>query len=68
MTARLAHDDLDRFATISEAAARLRIGKSTAYRLLAADQFPVPVHVIAGKQVVSLRRLVEHINGDEVAA
>lgn len=57
-------DDLDRFITIAEAAPKLRIGRTTAFKLAKAGRFPVPVHVIAGKQVVSLRRVVEHVNSD----
>jgi excisionase family DNA binding protein len=59
----LAADDLDRFAGIAEAAARLGISRSTAYRLISDNEFPVPVLTVAGKQKVSLRLLVEHING-----
>lgn len=60
----LAEEDLDRYAGIPEAAVRLGIGRTTAYDLIARGEFPVPVHVIAGKNVVSLRRLVEAINGE----
>jgi predicted DNA-binding transcriptional regulator AlpA len=54
--------DLDRFVTIAEAAGRLAIGRSTAFRLAGEGRFPVPVQIVAGKQVVSLRLLVEFIN------
>lgn len=58
--------DLDRFITISEAAARLGIGKSKAYALIAAGDFPVPVVAVAGKKKVSLRRLAEWMNGQPI--
>lgn len=59
--------DLDRFASMAEAAERLNIARSTAYKLEAEGRFPVPVLTVAGKKCVSLRRLVEFIHG-EVAA
>lgn len=58
--------DLDRFITITEAAPLLGVSRSTAYRLAKAGQFPVPVKTIGSKQVVSLRRVQEHI-GSEAA-
>jgi hypothetical protein len=60
--------DLDRFITIAESARRLSIGRSTAFRMAADGTFPVPVHTVAGKQVVSLRLLVEFINSTDLAA
>ena len=63
MTVQLAAEDLDRFAGVPEAAARLGVSTRTAYRLIERDEFPVPVTTVAGKTKVSLRRLVEHING-----
>lgn len=55
------YDDLDRFVTITEAAARLKVSRSTAYRMIRDGSFPVPVRSIAGKQVASLRLLAEHM-------
>lgn len=55
-------DDLDRFITITDAAKRLCISRSTAYRLIDDKKFPVPVRTVGCKQVVSLRLLMEHIN------
>jgi hypothetical protein len=55
-------EDLDRFITIAESALRLSIGRSTAFRMAADGTFPVPVHNVAGKQVVSLRLLIEFIH------
>ena len=60
--------DLDRFIGLHEAATRLGIHKDTAWRLNKAGKFPVPVLTVAGKYVVSLRRLVEFINSDEQVA
>lgn len=60
--------DLDRFIGLREAADKLGIHKDTAWRLRKAGKFPVPVHTIGGKSVVSLRRLVEHINSDVAEA
>lgn len=62
--------DLDRFINVREAAARLGIGASTAYRMIQAGSFPVPVFEVAGKQRVSLRQLAEFMYGSsiEVAA
>jgi predicted DNA-binding transcriptional regulator AlpA len=57
-------DDLDRFVSIPEAAARLCMSKAKAYALIAADEFPVPVFTIGGRAKVSLRRLAEFINGE----
>lgn len=54
-------DDLDRFVTISEAAQRLHMHRSTAYRLIEAGTFPVPTVQVGGKQVVSLRRLADYM-------
>lgn len=62
-----APDDLDRFITITEAAARLMIGRSTAYRMIVDGDFPVPVRSIAGKQVVCLRHVVEHVRDGAAA-
>lgn len=59
--------DLDRYITIADAAPRLCMGRTTAFRLAKHGQFPVPVHIVAGKQVVSLRRLVEYINRTDTA-
>lgn len=56
--------DLDRFVGLREAAQRLGIHKDTAWRLNKAGKFPVPVHTVAGKHVVSLRRIVEFINSE----
>jgi predicted DNA-binding transcriptional regulator AlpA len=61
-------DDLDRFVTLTQAAERLAISRATAFRLAASNQFPVPVHTVAGKQVVSLRLLVEFINSTDLEA
>lgn len=56
--------DLDRFVSIPEAAVILNVHPVTARRMIRQDRFPVPVRRVAGKQVVSLRRLVEHVNSD----
>lgn len=56
--------DLDRFIGLKEAAERLGIHRETAWRLVREDRFPVPVRRVAGKKVVSLRRLVDFINGE----
>lgn len=60
-------DDLDRFVTLTEAAPILRVSRAKAFRLAQHGEFPVPVRKVGGKQVVSLRRLVEFVNS-EVAA
>lgn len=52
---------LDRFIGIPEAASLLSIHPVTARRLIRDEQFPVPVRKVGGKQVVSLRRVLEHI-------
>lgn len=64
MAVALAADDLDRYASVPEAAARLGVHEKTARRWILKGTFPVPVHLVGGVQRVSLRRLVEHINGD----
>lgn len=56
--------ELDRFVGLREAARQLGIHKDTAWRLNKAGKFPVPVHLVAGKHVCSLRRIVEHINSE----
>lgn len=68
MTVEFAANDLDRFVGIPEAAARLGIHEKTARRQIAAGAFPVPVTRVGGKQMVSLRRLVEFIHGEGDAA
>jgi predicted DNA-binding transcriptional regulator AlpA len=55
-------DDLDRFITLVEAADRLCMHKVTAWRLHREGRFPVPVQKVAGKNVVSLRLLVDFIH------
>lgn len=60
--------NLDCFVGIREAAERLGIHVVTARRLIREDRFPVPVRRVGNKQVVSLRRLVEHINSLEQAS
>lgn len=64
----LAENDLDRFAEIPEAAARLTIHPDVARRWIRQNRFPVPVRRVGAKQVVSLRLLVEYINSTEAAA
>lgn len=63
----LAVDDLDRFADIPEAAARLSINDQTAWRWIREGCFPVPVRRVGNKQVVSLRLLVAFINDTDSA-
>lgn len=60
-------ENLDRFVTIAEAAPLLHVSRATAYRMAARGEFPVPVVIVASRQVVSLRRLVEFINGEAAA-
>lgn len=57
-------DDLDRFVSVADAAERLDIHHDTAYAMIREDKFPVPVVMIGGRRKVSLRRLVEFINGE----
>lgn len=61
-------DELDRFITIADAAKRLCISRSTAYRLIDRKKFPVPVRTVGSKQVVSLRLVTEHINSLDAVA
>jgi len=51
--------------TLAEAAAMLRIGRSTAYELAARDAFPVPVLTIGTTKRVSRRRLLAYIESEE---
>lgn len=67
MRVEFAPDDVDRFVTITEAAARLRMGRSTAYRMITDGDFPVPVRTVAGKQVVCLRHVVEYVRDGAAA-
>lgn len=60
-------DELDRFVTLTEAAPILRMSRSAAFRLAQHGEFPVPVHNVGGKRVVSLRRLVEFVNSEAAA-
>ena len=54
--------------TVEEAAARLGIGRSLAYALVRAGDFPVPV-IRAGKRVVvPLRPLERLLDGEEASA
>jgi excisionase family DNA binding protein len=62
MSVQLATTDLDRYASVPEAAARLGVSPRTAYRMIANNEFPVATVTVAGKTKVSLRRLVDHIN------
>lgn len=57
-------DDLDRFVSVTEAAERLGIGVRTARRLVAEGRFPAPVQELGGRRLISLRRLVDYINGE----
>lgn len=66
--ARFAPDDLDRFISIPEAAARLGIGKSLGYQLANAGQLGVPVVKVGHLSRVSLRLLVDFINQTEQTA
>lgn len=66
--ATFAPDDLDRFITIAEAAPRLRMSRSKAFRLAKDGYFPVPVRVVGGKQVVCLRHVIELVRSDEAVA
>lgn len=68
MASQFTDGDLDRFITIAEAAARLRVGRSTAYEMIHAGTFPAPIQIVAGKQVVSLRLLTEFIHAPEAMA
>lgn len=50
--------------SLADAARYLGISRATAYRLAAADKFPVPVlRVSARRLVVSTARLHEYVNG-----
>lgn len=60
--------DLDKFIGLRAAAEKLGIHKDTAWRLARDGKFPVPIHTIGAKSVVSLRRLVEYINSDTAEA
>lgn len=64
----LAENDLDRFAEIPEAAARLCIHPDVARRWVREGRFPIPVRHVGAKQVVSLRLLVEYINAPTAVA
>jgi excisionase family DNA binding protein len=64
----VATTDLDRFITIREAAETLAISRATAYRMIAAGTFPVPVRTVGSKQVVSKRHVVDYVNGAESVA
>lgn len=59
----LAAEDLDRLIGIPEAAARLDIHPVTAREWVREGRFPVPVINVGGTRKVSLRRLVEFVNG-----
>ncbi|QXC59361.1 helix-turn-helix domain-containing protein [Aquihabitans sp. G128] len=50
--------------TLAEAAAELRIGRSTAYELAARGAFPVPVLTIGTSKRVSRRHLEAYIEGE----
>ena len=50
--------------SIAEAAVVLGIGVSTAYRLCARGEFPVPILRIGGTAKVSARRLQLYVDGD----
>jgi hypothetical protein len=54
--------------SIAQAAGVLGIGVSTAYRLCARGEFPVPVLRIGGTSKVSARRLQAFVDGDGDAA
>lgn len=60
-------NDVDRFVTIAEAAPRLRMSRSKAFRLAKDDQFPVPVRFVGGKQVVCLRHVIEYVRNEAAA-
>lgn len=62
----MAYEDLDRFIGIADAAERLGISRSAAYRLVHDDEFPIAVHDVAGRKRVSLRRIAEYIYGDKI--
>lgn len=49
--------------TLTEAADRLGIGRSTAYELAARDEFPIPVLTIGRSKRVSRRQLERFIEG-----
>lgn len=56
--------DLDRLADIPEAARRMGVSIRTGYRLAEAGHLlGVPIVIVAGKQKVPLRRLVEAMTG-----
>lgn len=66
----LAENDLDRYAGIAEVALRLNIGQQTVYDMIRDGRWDaeigVPIVAVAGKQVVSLRRLAEYMYGAEL--
>jgi predicted DNA-binding transcriptional regulator AlpA len=54
--------------SLADAARLLGIGVSTAYRLCARDEFPVPVLRIGGTVKVSAKRLRDYVDGKDAAA